>query len=773
MHAGTRLLLRTLVAACLVAVSFSADTILPGTEPLTMQGDLSALMVEGVNRFLTAQTKIARDQRAQYWHRDFSSPQSFEQSIATNRARLKYLIGATDARVPFREMNFVASTTKSSTVAATPEYTVHAIRWPVLPGVTGEGLWLEPRHKTLGTVIAIPDADQTPEMICGLALGLNAESQFARKLVEGGAEVFVPVLINRSDMFSGNAELNRFTNQPHREWIYRQAYELGRHIIGYEVQKVLALVDWAAQHDEKTIAVAGYGEGGLIALYSAALDTRINSAMVSGYFGPRERMFEEPIYRNVFGFLREFGDAEVASLIAPRTLVVEYSECPKIDGPPAPRPGRSGAAPGRIWTPEHFEVEDELNRAREFFPEKFPTHFLLVQENEGRPVAFGSNQALELAVGWKAPEKSETAPEPRFLVDAEERQGRQVRELVNFTQHQITVCERERNENFWRPLSVISADQWAARREPVREALWNEVIGRFDEPVKEMHPRSRRIYDNPKWTGYEVVLDVWPDVFAWGILLVPKNLEPGERRPVVVCQHGLEGVPKDTIEGPDPSNPGAYAAYKSFAARLADQGFITFAPHNPYRGHDDFRVLQRKSNPLGRTLFSSIIGQHEQILNWLQSLPFVAPDRIGFYGLSYGGKSAMRIPAVLDRYALSICSADFNDWVRKCSTVDSPYSYMFSMEYDMPEFALGPRFNYAEMAAVIAPRPFMVERGHNDGVAPDEWVAYEYAKVRRFYDALGIGKRSEIEFFNGPHTINGQGTFRFLHEHLNFPEKAK
>jgi hypothetical protein len=39
-------------------------------------------------------------------------------------------------------------------------------------------------------------------------------------------------------------------------------------------------------------------------------------------------------------------------------------------------------------------------------------------------------------------------------------------------------------------------------------------------------------------------------------------------------------------------------------------------------------------------------------------------------------------------------------------------------------------FNYAEMAALIAPRPFMVERGHFDGVAPDETVGYEFAKVR-------------------------------------------
>ena len=34
-----------------------------------------------------------------------------------------------------------------------------------------------------------------------------------------------------------------YTNQPHREFIYRQAFEMGRHIIGYEVEKVQAAVD--------------------------------------------------------------------------------------------------------------------------------------------------------------------------------------------------------------------------------------------------------------------------------------------------------------------------------------------------------------------------------------------------------------------------------------------------------------------------------------------------------------------------------------------------
>jgi len=52
------------------------------------------------------------------------------------------------------------------------------------------------------------------------------------------------------------------TDQPHREWIYRQAFHMGRHIIGYEVQKVLAAVDWfRSRNPNIKIGVAGYAEG--------------------------------------------------------------------------------------------------------------------------------------------------------------------------------------------------------------------------------------------------------------------------------------------------------------------------------------------------------------------------------------------------------------------------------------------------------------------------------------------------------------------------------
>jgi hypothetical protein len=360
---------------------------------------------------------------------------------------------------------------------------------------------------------------------------------------------------------------------------------------------------------------------------------------------------------------------------------------------------------------------------------------------------------------------------------------------------------RERAK-FWSNADRSSVEAWVESAEWYRNYVHENMIGRLPEATMPMNPRSRKVIDEPTHVGYEIVLDCYPagdeerpipeefeepratdaigwavgedwGIFAGGMLLLPKDLEDGERRPVVVCQHGLEGTPMDTITTDETQR--AWRAYKGFSTALVERGFIVYAPQNCYRGRDQFRVIQRKSNPMGRSLYSYIIEQHRRTLDWLASLPYVDDEQIGFYGLSYGGKTAVRVPPFLppsdDRpgYCLSICSADFNEWVIKNVSSEDRYSYIFTGEYEMFEFNLGHIANYAELSSLMTPRPFMVERGHDDGVAPDEWVAWEYAKVRRHYDQLGIGDLTEIEFFNGPHTINGQGTYDFLHRHLNWP----
>ena len=701
---------------------------LPDTTPLEPNPDFSATMVAGIHRFASRLIDQSRTTRK------------------PEREKLKAILGIVDKRLPIASLELVGDTTTPALIYETDQARIFRVRWRVFDGVHGEGLYVQPKAKPLARVIYVPDAADTPEKLVD------------DLLVSAGCEVVIPTLISRDTEFSVNERLGIKMNIPHREWVYRQCFELGRHIIGYEVQKALSVVDWfATQPEQLPILIAGVGEGGMIAMHAAAIDTRIDAACVSGYFGPREGVWEEPPYRNVFGLLRDFGDAEVASLIAPRPLAIRHFRFPQVPALPGTR---NRAAPGKLTTPAVDDCKAEVERARKLVPGDWIQFY--TQEHGLKDVVAQvfrketADQILKTA-------RTGGGGAIELKVDAT-RQKRLIRELETFSQRLLFSAETERDEQFWKKLPLKSVADFEKHTAAERDRFWKDVIGRLPDPNLPINAKSRFVRETDKVTIYEVTLDVWQDVFAWGWLCLPKDLKHGEGRPVVVCQHGLEGIPEDVFND-DPKSQ-AFAPYKAFALRLAEQGFVTFAPHNPYRGWDEFRTLQRKLNPLGLTLYSVINGQHQRILEWLKVQPFTQPNKIAFYGLSYGGKSAMRTPAVLTDYCLSICSGDFNEWVRKCVSSDMPMSYIHTGEHEIWEWNMGRTFNYAEMAALIAPRPFMVERGHNDGVGMDEWVNYEYAKVRRLYNKLQIGNRTAIEHFDGPHTINGVGTFEFLKEKL-------
>ena len=752
---------------------------LPGTQLLTMQGDIASNLVAGADRFLLKELENSVRGRESFFHRDLSSADAYTASLNTNRQRLASILGVRDARANASAFEAVSSVPAAGPVARGAGYEIYAVRWGAFGEVHGAGLLLLPTNGVPAErVIAVPDADQTPEQLVGLAEGVAADSQFARRLAESGCLVVVPALVNRhtGEVKAAGAG-DRGAALSNREFIYRPAYELGRHVIGYEVEEILAAVDLLQRVDAglatarsgggapsspARVGVMGWGEGGLLALAASALDPRIQAVCVSGYFERREAVWEEPIYRNVFGLLEQFGDAEFAAMVAPRTLIVEACRGPEVTVPV----GTSGG-PGRLRTPGLADVRGEFERAQQLvagLKPAWPAKLAISGDGTG---AYGStetlasfltalNPASALAELGAAPVKAEQDSAPAT------RHSELMRELNQHTQNLLVESPYTR-QKFMERLDTSSPDRYESSAAIYRDLLYREVIGRFERPLLPPNPRSRKVLSEESWDGYEVVLDVFPDVIAYGLLLVPKDIKPGEHRPVVVCQHGLEGRPQDTVGKP------GFEYYKAFASELAKQGFITFAPQNLYIFTDRFRTLQRKANPLKKTLYSIIVPQHQQITDWLKGLPFVDPARIGFYGLSYGGKTAMRVPSLVTNYCLSICSGDFNEWVWKNASTRSPYSYAWGGEYEIFEFDLGSTFNYAEMAALIAPRPFMVERGHFDGVAPDETVAFEFAKVRHLYEArLHLENRCEIEWFTGPHTINGKGTFRFLQRNLDW-----
>ena len=739
------------------SAKISAQAEMGGTDPWRLGSvDPAALMVQRIGADLDRRLGEAPSRREYVGNGGLNSS-------SNKKKRLAEILGVVDPRTGIGGVEVVLPL--GVRPAEADGFTISPVKWTVLPRLDGEGLLLEPKTPNGKTTIILGDADDLPEALVGLIPGAESKSNKIRALAKSGSRVFVVAMIDRRDDNSGSRVIGRFTNQPHREFVYRMAFEMGRHIIGYEIQRVLGLIDAIGSRDpDDSISIWGWGEGGVVALPAAALDQRISRVGLGGSFSPRETVWQEPIYRNVWSYVSEFGDAGTAALIGNRQLFVSNQSSPWIEGPPAIKNGRSGAAPGKLGGYNLKDVKAEFDLAKE--------KRLSLGINADWFLAPSDDEVWEKMFGSLPHTKSApTIPQPQDIrANGYRRHDRLMDQLCDHVQLLWQRGDRTRM-GFFPGNSIAQSGNWTEEIPKIRQFFHDKVIGNLGQgshpPLKPA--RSRKIYDTPEFVGWEVEMDlpVAPGVFAQGIYLVPKGIREGEKRPVVVCQHGLEGRPQD-VTNPMIKTP----YYNSFGVQLVKRGYIVFAPQNPYIGQDLFRVLQRKANPLGLSIFSYITAQHRVILDWLKTRPEVDPDRLGFYGLSYGGKTAMRVPAILTDYCLSICSGDFNEWVGK-NVNREPWgqylSYMYTGEYEMYEFSLGSTFNYAEMGWLIAPRPFMVERGHNDGVGIDSMISSEYAKIREVYARLKIPHKTEIEFFPGGHEIYGVGTFEFLKKHLNYP----
>ena len=172
---------------------------LPGTAPLTESGDIASTLVDGVDRFLLRETEQAIGPRKAYWKCDFSSAAKYAAALEPQRQRLAYILGVRDPRPAISALEYVASTAAPALVGQTDAYEVFAVRWSAFGDVYGEGLLAVPRGRApVAHVVAIPDADQTPEMLLGLSDGIPPAAQFARRLAENGCRVVVPALVDRT-----------------------------------------------------------------------------------------------------------------------------------------------------------------------------------------------------------------------------------------------------------------------------------------------------------------------------------------------------------------------------------------------------------------------------------------------------------------------------------------------------------------------------------------------------------------------------------------------
>ena len=148
-----------------------------------------------------------------------------------------------------------------------------------------------------------------------------------------------------------------------------------------------------------------------------------------------------------------------------------------------------------------------------------------------------------------------------------------------------------------------------------------------------------------------------------GWLFVPKGLDRSRKHPAVVWIHG-DGVNQGYDGWHVQRN---YAVYYSFHQYLLEQGYVVFAPD--YRGSIGYGRAWRQG------VYMDVGGKDAKdawmAANYLKTLGYVDMDRVGVWGLSYGG--FFTLIAMTDQPTLYRAGVDVAGVVDYAMYYEDPY----------------------------------------------------------------------------------------------------
>jgi dipeptidyl aminopeptidase/acylaminoacyl peptidase len=170
----------------------------------------------------------------------------------------------------------------------------------------------------------------------------------------------------------------------------------------------------------------------------------------------------------------------------------------------------------------------------------------------------------------------------------------------------------------------------------------------------------------PSWTADKMVAPVhvtFPSARDWtihGYLYAPPALVPGHRHPALVWVHG--GPVRQMRDGWHPLH--SYAIFHAFTLYLAHRGYVTLAVN--FRGGIGYGVGFEQGTHLA--IGVDDVADVVSAGRYLKTLPYVDPDRVGVWGISYGGH--MTLSALTkhpDEFTVGVNIAgiwDESAWVR-------------------------------------------------------------------------------------------------------------
>ena len=257
------------------------------------------------------------ERAANEWHRDYSSVDAFKRSVEPNRIRWESVVikpPVLKKSGPLKKRPFLIEDIQGEWIEL-PLGPITAQAFLAFPSGAG-------KQNTVPVVIVQHGIGSTPETTFR---GGNYNA-YARELLKAGFAVLVPMNLMSVERRNRIERLCRLAD------ISLPGIELVR------LQHLLDVVLADPRIDSEKVGMWGLSLGGMATMFWMPLEPRIKAGIVSGWFNHRRNKMVIPDDRyscflvtqedHAFftGWLTEFTDHDVVSLICPRPLLIQHGK---------------------------------------------------------------------------------------------------------------------------------------------------------------------------------------------------------------------------------------------------------------------------------------------------------------------------------------------------------------------------------------------------------------------------------------------------------------
>jgi dienelactone hydrolase len=322
------------------------------------------------------------------------------------------------------------------------------------------------------------------------------------------------------------------------------------------------------------------------------------------------------------------------------------------------------------------------------------------------------------------------------------------------------VVTREMDAHFasglWK--GPITRENWPETRTRIMVAITN-ILGPFPAEKVALEPKVISETDCGNYIRQKVSIQVQANDRMPAYLLIPKGAK--RRMPAVICFYGTSsGAGKETTVGLSGPKPGTLPSKnRDFAIDMVQAGFVAFAP--------DYLRDGERTPPSGRpydtadfyakfpnwSLVGKDVWDNMRAVDFLQTLPFVAPDKIGMVGHSYGGHSTIFATALEPRIKVAVANGPVSDFLHhgvhwgvpkgagNSQSLPGLRPYVLDHTLELP-------LTFYEFTSLIAPRALWVGEAVGERRPMEE---ENHAAVRQVYEALGASDRVKYVWYAGDH----------------------